>query len=48
MMGWMRRGVSDARAWQAGQAAFLVLAVAGTLILGWMRFLGLKDPGWEE
>jgi hypothetical protein len=32
-MGWMRRVVDDARAWQAGQLAFLVLAVTGTLIL---------------
>jgi hypothetical protein len=48
MMGWIRSGVDDARAWPAGQPVSLVLAVAGTLIPGWMRFLGLKDRDCEE
>jgi len=48
MMGWIRTGVDEACALQARQPAPLVLAVAGTLGLGWMRFLGPQDSDRKE
>ena len=47
-MGWIRRGVHDGCAWHARRPALLVLAVAGTLILGSMRFLSSQDREYEE
>ena len=43
-MGWIRGDIDDARAWRARRSASPVLAVAGSLIPGRMRFIhGSQD-----